>query len=93
MERKNFLADLTATLAASRKLLTSVCGILIIASIILTTNSIGLDSQNHSNTGYQLGFAFKASLVILNVIFLLVFLASTLALIKKEDDDKNQSSF
>lgn len=63
-----------------KRLLTSLCGILLIASIVLTSNCLDTETSQQSH-----GMLFKALLIILNLVFVLAFLASTLVLIKEEN--------
>ena len=63
-----------------KRLLTSLCGILLIASIVLTSNCLDAETDPQSH-----GMLFKALLIILNLVFVLGFLVSTLALIKEEN--------
>jgi len=63
-----------------KRFLTSLCGILLIASIVLTSNCLDTESTQQVH-----GMPFKALLVVLNLIFVLAFLASTLAIIKEEN--------
>lgn len=63
-----------------KRFLTSLCGTLLIASIILTSNCLDTESSQQVH-----GMLFKALLVVLNLVFVLAFLASTLVLIKEEN--------
>ncbi len=63
-----------------KRILTSLCGILLIASIVVTSNCLDAEASEQSH-----GKLFKALLIILNLVFVLAFLVSTLALIKEEN--------
>lgn len=74
-----------------KRLLTSICGLLLVASIIFTSNNLGIDQHAHNEMGQEFDITLRAAALILNVVFLLIFLMSTLALIKKEDERGNAS--
>ena len=89
MERKKFLSSHIVSspfsLAAKRRL-TSLCGILLLISIIFSSNGLEVSSHAQNDLSSLKDVTFKGLILSLNVVFFFAFLASTLSIIKNEDN-------
>ncbi|RZK75401.1 MAG: hypothetical protein EOO92_16295 [Pedobacter sp.] len=74
-----------------RRVLTSLCGILLIASLIYTTNNSEIIT-NHSGSASGMDTFFEGTILSLNILFLFVFLISILAIIKEEDKNEKKNN-
>lgn len=92
MERKNLSSSqfisMPSSLTAKRRL-TSLCGILLVISIIFASNTLEVNTHAQGNVSVHEDVTFKGIILTLNVVFLFAFLASTLSIIKNEDNNRN----
>lgn len=73
-----------------KRILTSLCGILLIASLIYTSNNAEIITEQ-SGSASGMDTFFKGTILSLNILFLFVFLISILAMIKEEDKNENNN--
>lgn len=77
-----------SSLAAKRRL-TSLCGILLVISIIYSSNGLEVSAHAQNDLSPLKDVTFKGLILSLNVVFFFAFLASTLSIIKNEDNNQN----
>ena len=88
MERKTLSSNHFTSLIVKRRLI-SLCGILLIVSIIFASNHIEVSADAQNNLTTQKDVTLKVIILSLNVIFLFALLANTLSIIKHEDNNLN----
>ncbi|MDQ8004456.1 MAG: hypothetical protein REI64_06610 [Pedobacter sp.] len=91
MERKNLSSSQFISSLAAKRRLTSLCGILLVVSIIFASNAIDVSAHTENNLNASKDLTFKGIILTLNVVFLFAFLASTLSIIKNEDNNQNKN--
>ncbi|MGV3547018.1 MAG: hypothetical protein ACO1N4_08150 [Pedobacter sp.] len=88
MERKTstsrYIISLLSSVTAKRWLV-SLCGMLLIISIIFAANGWEVNAHTPSNLNTSRDLTLNGIILSLNVVFLFAFLASTLSIIKTED--------
>ncbi|SOD17467.1 hypothetical protein [Pedobacter xixiisoli] len=75
-----------------KRALTSLCGILLIASLIYTTSNSGINPNEQSASTSGVETFFEGSILSLNVLFLVIFLVSILTMIKEEDKNEKDNT-
>ncbi|MNK08666.1 hypothetical protein D3C87_266090 [compost metagenome] len=74
-----------------KRVLTSLCGILLIASLIYTSGNSEIIA-NHNSSASVMDTFFEGTILSLNILFLFVFLISILAIIKEEDKNEKKNN-
>lgn len=79
-----------------KRVLTSLCGILLIASLVYSTNNIAASGDSESGTFIKsvsgIDTFFEGTIITLNILFLFIFLVSILAIIKEEDKNEKKDN-
>lgn len=76
-----------------KRILTSLCGTLLIGSLVYSTSKLAINnSPNESiiKSVSRTGTFFEGTVLSLNIIFLFVFLICILAIIKEEDKNEKK---